>query len=530
MKSWRLILLLLLGMNSLLAIADTGYKYRVWLTDKPTGEFSIENPSAFLSQKSIERRNRHGIAIEESDLPVSQRYINEIARCGVTPVVTSRWLNTVVVAMTDTTILPTIKALPYVKKVERVWQAISATSKKLAKKREIEITTPSSEYGLSYEQLAMLGIDSLHYQGYRGEGMTIAVLDGGFYHVDRNPTIDTNRIVGTHDYPLGTFSYNSDLHGAYVLSCLLSQDKGRYIGSAPAADYWLIITEDTRSEYPVEEDYWVAGVEFADSVGADIISSSLGYNQFDDTALNYTQTDLDGATAFSSRGAAIAATKGLLVVSAAGNEGTSAWKKINVPSDAEGILAVGAVDPSGTRADFSSLGNTADGRIKPDVMAVGRGTCMTIEEHVVISSNGTSFATPIMSGGVACLWQAHPEWSVEQLITAVKASGSHTQKPDEYMGYGIPNLYKALHYNSSVNTIKQDATQSLVVHTGLLRLLHPATKTTIVSLYDITGIEVLSAVLHAGECDIVTNNIPSGVYIALLECDTRQHVQKIVVK
>lgn len=526
----RIVLAIALIFGTSAAIYGQAFKYRLWLTDKANSSFSTEHPEEFLSPESISRRNRQNIPIEVGDLPVCKQYIETITSLGVAPVVTSRWLNTVVISLDDTSVLAAIRALPFVRKAECVWKNNSSPSM-ISKRKRATIqhleAYENGDYGKSYAQIALNGIDSLHIQGYRGENMTIAVLDGGFYNANNNPTIDPAHIVGTRDFPHGTFSYVSDIHGAMVLSCMLSNDPQNYIGSAPQARYWLIVTEDDNSEYPVEEDYWVAGAELADSVGADIINTSLGYNRFDDASMNYSWDDLDGATSFCSRGATIAASKGMLVVVAAGNEGDNRWEKITMPGDAPGILTVGAVSPDGARASFSSIGFTADGRTKPDVMATGSPARMIGDGHEVISAQGTSFATPILCGGIACLWQARPEWSVAELIEAVQQSGSRADAPDKYMGFGIPNLNQALNYRS--NTTAADKQSLLAVAyaaDGKLSLSQPASRPTNVAIYNSLGQKIYSSIVKQGST-FIGYSPADGILFILLDNGEQRHVQKI---
>lgn len=531
MKQYLFIIIILFGTASA-STSGQNFKYRIWLTDKNGCNYSTERPEEFLSQESIQRRNRQNIPIEYNDLPVCEQYITEIAAHGGIPVVKSRWMNTVVIALDDTSVLPTIQALPFVEKTECVWKKNGTYSilsrKKQAARQSSCNSYEESDYGKSYTQITLNGIDSLHRLGYHGENITIAILDAGFYNVDNNPTISPEQIAGSYDFPHGTFTYSGDYHGAMVLSCMLSNDPQNYIGSAPQARYWLIVTEDVDSEYPVEEDYWVAGAELADSIGADIINSSLGYNYFDDASMNYSWDDLDGVTAFCSRGATIAASKGMLVVTAAGNEGNNQWKKIIAPGDAFNVLTVGAVYPDNRqRTSFSSIGFTADGRIKPDVMATGYLARMIINGHTVISSQGTSFATPILCGGMACLWQARPEWKVSELIEAVQQSGSRADTPDAYLGYGIPNLYKALNYHSNTPVATRHKPLSVTyASTGNLNLLQPAVRDTHISIYNTSGQEVYSSVIRQGNTHIGYTPI-SGIYFILLDNGQQRHVQKI---
>lgn len=504
------------------------YKYRVWLADKPAGQYGTDAPQEFLSPAALERRSRQGIGIDTTDLPVYGAYVDAIAACGVRPVVTSRWLNTVVVALDDTSLLDAVRQLPFVAATECVWRGDGAASTLSHRKLRAARRQAADVYASSYEQIAMLGIDSLHAAGYRGEGMDIAVIDVGFSDVDDNPTIAQDRIAGVRDFVHGTFSYDGDTHGAMVLSCMLSDEPGTYVGSAPGATYRLLVSEDNDSEYPVEEDYWVAAVEWADSAGVDVVNTSLGYYAFDDPAMSYTHDDLDGSTAFSSRAAAMAAAKGMMLLVAAGNEGNAAWRKIIVPADADGILAVGAVSSDGVRASFSSVGNSADGRIKPEVMAVGSGTRMVIDSRGVISSSGTSFATPVLCGGVACLWQAHPEWTVARLREEVIRSSSRYASPDCYMGYGIPNLYAAHRSAAAVASLPREDGRRVAYADGCLLLPQPAGCNLHFTLYDMAGRLCGSGIIVAGDTRAAVS-LPAGFYVAVVTDGSRSTASKVTV-
>ena len=301
-----------------------------------------------------------------------------------------------------------------------------------------------SPYGYGLEQIKLLDGVKLHRAGFRGEGMRVAVIDAGFMNVDRMSLFDSLRLLGTHNvvFP-GQSVFEEDEHGTKVLSCLAANAPGWMVGTAPEAAYWLIKSEDGRSEYPVEEDYYVAALEFADSVGVSVITSSLGYFFFDADSLSYTQADLDGRTAFISRAAHRAAEKGLLLFSSAGNEGNGSWGKITFPADTEGILTVGSITNKGVRSQFSSKGLTADGRIKPDVVALGTGSCVIEGSGEISYGSGTSFATPILAGMGICLWQALPQLTAQQLMDLLRQSGSQAERPNAELGYGLPNIYKA---------------------------------------------------------------------------------------
>ena len=293
--------------------------------------------------------------------------------------------------------------------------------------------------------------DRLHEAGFKGQGMTIAVIDAGFHNVDKIEAMKNINILGTRDFvnPEADI-YAESSHGMSVLSCMAMNQPNVMIGTAPEASYWLLRSEDEYSENLVEQDYWAAAIEFADSVGVDLVNTSLGYYSFDDPTKNYRYRDLNGHYALMSREAAKAADKGIVVVCSAGNSGSGSWKKITPPGDAENVITVGAVNKYGVLAPFSSVGNTADGRVKPDVVAVGLGSDVMGTDGNLRHANGTSFSSPIMCGMVACLWQACPELTAKEIIELVRRSGDRAVFPDTIYGYGIPDLWKA--YQSTVNT------------------------------------------------------------------------------
>ena len=534
-----LISLCFIGLISLNIMGQSSAKYRIWLSDKAGSEYSIEHPEAFLSQKSIERRAKCRIDSTERDLHISTTYRQSIESLGTKIIVSSRWMNTAVIATDNKEILTKIEALPFVTKIECVQPSLKNIKTDIPHHKtrllqdESYLSRPTNRakknplYGMAWDQLHMINLDSLHQAGYYGKDITIAVLDAGFPDVDTHPYMKNIQIIGTHDFTQKAFSYSGVSHGTTVLICMAAYAPGRYIGAAPEANYVLIVTEDNRGENSVEEDYWAAGVEMADSIGADIINSSLGYNTFDDPSQDYTTADLDGQTAFSTRIANIAAQKGLLVVSAAGNEYNNSWEKINVPSDAFGILTVGSVDVDGQHSFFSSIGNTTDGRIKPDVAAIGEGTYIINKDGSVSQTTGTSFSTPIISGALACLWQALPDLSAEELIDAVRKSSSQYHSPDSLIGYGIPNIYSIFCDISGVNDVYAQQ-EGIYATNGTLHIPHMEQQCSL-SIYSTTGQVVHQQELATGQNTINIPHITKGIYIVTLTTKQQQIVRKIAI-
>lgn len=426
--------------------AQGPYRYRVTLADKNSTEYSLSHPEAFLSEKAIQRRAWQGVEVDSTDLPVCRSYINKVVEKGVSLVHTSKWNNTLLVECADTTSMEEVMQLPFVTAIKKVWTR-SASEAPAEDDRKKQITDDwvayGSYYGAASYQVEMLNVDKLHKEGFTGKGLTIAVIDGGFLNVDAVKMMKGVHIEGTRNFVRDESVYERGSHGLKVLSCMAVNTPYGMVGTAPDASYWLLCSEDNDVEMPVEEDYWAAAVEFADSVGVDMINTSLGYSTFDDSACNYTYSQLDGHTSLMSRSADMAGRKGIVVVCSAGNEGNKKWKKITIPADAEHVITVGAVDRDGSNTLFSSVGNTADGRIKPDVMALGGRSGIVNEDGTTDWANGTSFAAPILCGAVACLWQACPRLTAAEITDLVRKAGDRADSPDNIYGYGIPDFWKA---------------------------------------------------------------------------------------
>ena len=427
--------------------AQKAYKYRVNFRDKAETVYSLDAPQAYLSERALERRMRQALSVDSVDLPVCRSYIDAVLDKGAELVVQSKWNNTVVVQVSDTSVAEGIKTLPFVSAVRRVWTAPdSIPPRNPDRKKEVtdKVTGGENYYGDAYRQISVHRGDSLHAAGFRGEGMQIAVIDAGYYNADEIGIFENMNLLGTRDFvnPHSDI-YAENYHGMKVLSCMAANRPHVLVGTAPEASYWLLRSEDDDTEQPVEEDYWAAALEFADSVGVDVVNTSLGYYEFDDKAMNYRYRDLDGHYSLMSHSASLAADRGLVVVCSAGNSGRGAWKKITPPADAENIITVGAIDRDLVNADFSSVGNTADGRIKPDVMAVGVASAVAGNDGTVSHANGTSFASPTFCGLVACFWQACPWLTARQVIKAVQDAGDRKEYPDNICGYGVPDIWKA---------------------------------------------------------------------------------------
>lgn len=442
-----------------LLLATTGAmgqtaRYTIELKDKAGTPFSLSKPSDYLSAKAIQRRQRQNISIDSTDLPVSPAYLQKIAAvAGARVMSTSRWLNNVLVETDNTATLDTIKAFPFVKGSSPAGVARRSKNRNIFSKSGTRVKTKANAdtdslfYGNSYAQVHIHEGEFLHGKGFRGEGITIAVLDAGFYSYKTNPTFDSlrlqGRVLGEFDFVANETSVNEDnAHGANCLSILASNEPGRIVGSAPRASYWLFRTEDAPTEKPIEEQNWAVAAERADSAGADMISSSLGYTGFDDPAFNHTYADRDGNTALITIAADFAAKKGMIVLNAAGNSGAANNEErfVSCPADGDSVVTVGAVDVNGNIAPFSCYGPNGAGKRKPNIVSMGVAAVYGYADGKIYSGGGTSYSTPNVAGLIACLWQAFPEFTNMEIIDAVQRSADRFQTPDDRYGYGIPNF------------------------------------------------------------------------------------------
>ncbi len=442
-------------------------KYWIKFKDKDNSSYSVNSPRAFLSDRAIERRTKQGISVDMTDIPVNQTYVDQINATGASVFQVSKWMNAAIVIVSNSLQLTAINSLSCVAgsspvaKLKRIAIGTNLDSKENAVKK-MSNTISAYNYGPSYTQVNQVGADCLHEMGYRGQGILIAVIDAGFDRVNTNPVFDSlrneNRLLGTRDIVVGNSSvYEDNSHGANCLSLMAGNAPGKLIGTAPKASYWLMRSEDVASEKLIEECNWIVAAELADSLGADITTTSLGYTTFDIVSQNHTYNDLNGKTAVASLAATMAARKGMFVLNAAGNEGGGAWNYISVPADADSICTVGSVNGSGIHSGFSSVGPTADGRIKPELSAMGEGAYVCSPSYNFGSGNGTSYATPILAGAVACLWQANPTKTNMQILQALKATASKSANPDNDYGWGIPNMCSAHQLlQSQINSVDEN--------------------------------------------------------------------------
>ena len=424
--------------------------YRLYLRDKDLQHtpFSVNRPEQFLSARSIERRKRQGLPVDVTDLPIAPAYLDSVSRTGIEIVGQSKWNNTLLVKIHKEKELNKLNSLSFITKKLKVFSSPDSITERKRSSFRKELNSWESvpiHYGAAAEQLKSLGGQRIHERGFYGNGMMIAVFDGGFMNVDRIPALHGVKLAGLKDFvvPKSNNIFEEMEHGTMVLSTMAANAPNLYVGVAPEAQYVLVRCEDERTESLAEEDYWASAAEYADSLGVDVINSSLGYHDFDDVKTNHLYWEQDGETALISHTASMCADKGIICVNSAGNDGMGVWKKINFPADAKNILTVGSINEQGKNAAFSAVGPTADGRIKPDVMAYGSPPSVITGRGSIINDNGTSFSSPLIAGMTACLWQALPHKTAKQIIKLVKMAGNNQQHPDNIYGYGVPDFWKA---------------------------------------------------------------------------------------
>ncbi len=531
-------------------------KYYVQFTDKDNSPYSLGNPLEYLSQRSVDRRTTFNIPIDMKDIPVNPQYLQGVKDAGASIINPTKWLNGVTIYTTDPFVVAAIEALPYVQSIAKspVKPGNTEVEKTFFANESYGVAPASGttmksvseyDYGPSYSQISMLKGDQMHELGYTGKGIVIAVLDAGYNNADELPVFDSlwdnGQILGTRDFvDGGEITFNKHYHGTMVLSTMGGNYPGEIVGTAPDAYYYLLRTEDGSSELIIEEYNWVSGAEYADSLGADVLNTSLGYSDFpDDPSQNHTYEDMDGNTTPITIGADVAASRGMVVVNSAGNSGSSAWYYITAPADGDSVFTIGAVNSQGVPAGFSSHGPTYDGRIKPNVAAQGEGAYFANTDGSFIFGNGTSFSSPIIAGMMACLWQANPDMSNMDLINAVQASGSLADNPDNTIGYGIPDFMAA---HNILTVIEND---DEIVFTRMNLFPNPFTSYFVLNVssevnagarmvvVDMTGRTVFENdyLISQGMNNIrvtALDNIPAGIYFLRLESGSSVITTKLI--
>jgi serine protease AprX len=505
MENKKIFLVLLSFILFQLALGqEYNYAFRIDFTDKNNTKYSISKPQTFLSDAAIARRLKLGITISENDFPVNSWYVDSIVKLGGVYHNSSRWLNSAVFFSNAIDFPDQVSGLSFVSGVTIVYINESRKQSNLTDKFTIENhdSVPTDiEYGDAYDQINLCNAQFLHNQGFWGQGMKIAVIDGGFYRADEveclKPLFKRGGILGTYDFVKNETNVYDDIqHGTSVLSLMAADLEDKLLGTAKEASFWLLRSEDANTEYPIEEENWITAAEWADSAGCNIITSSLGYCTFNANYLDHSYSDMDGKTARSTLGAEAAFARGIFVVVAAGNEGSNNWYYITAPSDGEHVLCVGATDKSGNIAYFSSRGPSYDGRIKPDVCAMGKNTFVANSPTLISKGNGTSYACPLIAGMAACLWQARPNLSNIQLLDYIRNSAQQSNNPDYTYGYGLADMAQALmdidsvKYHDFCNLNIIGINPTLVMDETTCEFYTPIGETVNLTIYNNLGVEV----------------------------------------
>jgi hypothetical protein len=494
----------------------------VYFRDKPQKAQYLSHPLRMLSQRALDRRAGYNIDLDEKDVPIDNNYFAQISQAnGIVIKAKSKWLNALHVQGYEADIRALL-SFNFVEHIEFANKSLGNISRHTTANTvadnfcDLNRTPTTYNYGDGENQIYMLHGESLHLQNFQGTGVLIAIIDAGFQQVDTDPLFahlrDNHKIVDVYNF-VGNDNnvYQYHMHGSGVLSTIAAKTNGVLVGTAPDALFALYVSEDVSQEMPIEESYWAQAAERADSIGVDVINTSLGYKTFNRSEYNYTMDDLDGKTAFISRAAEIAVSRGMNVVVSAGNSGGSSWPKIGFPADAKSVITVGAVDENELIANFSSRGNTVDNHIKPDVMAQGQNSAV-FWNGSIRNLNGTSFSSPIMAGMIACLVQAAPYVDPYQIKQSVIETGDNYNTPNSDYGYGIPDFSKNKFLD--VDNIHQN-----------IRLVYPNPTTKFISINDLirltdyTIIDMYGKIVLQGNTagKISLAQLRSGIYLLQIE-------------
>ena len=494
----------------------------VYFSDKLNVQNALQNPNTILTQRAVNRKALQNIAIDERDVPVNENYINTLKlQNGIDVMAKSKWFNAVHVRGSENDI-NLLSQFSFVSQIDFANKNLSDYSNRAEvdfKFNEMKTDQADSNYGATQNQTEMINLDLLHGDNFKGNGIYIAVMDAGFPAVNTIGAFerlrDQNKLLGGYDFVDrldDVYAFSGNSHGTMVLSTMGAYIENEYEGTAIDASYYLYRTEDVFSETPLEESLWVEAAERADSLGVDIINSSLGYTTFDNSNYNYTNSDMDGTVAFISKGAGIAYEKGILVVNSAGNSGADSWTIIGAPADHKDVFSIGAVDSNGDYAYFSSVGNNQMPFIKPDVVAKGLGSAIVDASNTIQNYNGTSFSGPIIAGAMACLKQALPHFSNDDLKLFVHASSSQYESPDLFLGYGIPDF--SLAYQLSLKKLKSHELK-FKYHNDLrtLELISDFNQNIEFIIYDVSGKLIIKNEFSEQKKFIDCSSFHNGIYI-----------------
>ena len=498
-------------------MAQSPTEFRVYLKDKGSSLELLKSPESFLSAAALQRRALQDIPINTHDLPIAKEYRQALQELDAIPMAHCKWLNYIYVSHPHPQL---IASLPFVERIE------------FPQKHESFLCGVSSadtlDYGYARGQIEMLNGHLLHEKGYTGTGITVAVIDAGYEGFLQSSAFDSLR---TSQRLLGTYNYiNSDTnvflgqgsHGTNVLSIMAANLADTIIGTAPDANYWLFTTENIYQETPLEMDHWIMAAEFADSVGAHVINSSLSYQTFDDPQDDYSYSDMDGNTTIITKAADMAASKGILVVASAGNEGGTPQPHIAAPADGDSVLTVGAVNWQGDYASLSSIGPSFDNRVKPDVMAQGSPTTLIDGTGNVNADFGTSYAAPLITGLAACLIEAYPSKHSEEVANYIRKSAHLYTTPNDSMGYGIPDFQLALSLSTPSYFVREKEFElypNPVQDHIIIDAKSQKNWRAELRIFDLSGKCILQKNIQAYDAHRVNLNLKKGTYIMQLTGD-----------
>ena len=515
----------------------------VFLIDKANVDMYLANPLSMLTQEAIDRKNTHATLIDVRDVPVNEEYISTIKNNeGVVVLAKSKWMNSVFVRGSQTDI-KNLLTLDFVSVIEFADNTLNLNTVPAERAPKFNISDQNRinyNYGNAVNQTEMIAVNRLHQQDFTGDGMRIALMDSGFPNIAKNPAFSAlnveNRLLGSYDFVNRQENVEgTGTHGSETLSCMAGYLPDVFVGTAPQASYYLFRTEFAPTENPVEEAWWVEALERADSLGVDVVNTSLGYRNFDNAAYNHSYEDLDGNTSIAARGANLAFQKGMLLVTSAGNGGQTDFKTVGTPADSPNVISIGAVDFNGDYAVFSSIGPTVEGRIKPDVVAQGQAAAVVDTTGQIDFVNGTSFSSPIIAGAVTCLWQALPTLNNAEIMQLVRKSGSLYQNPTDEMGYGIPNFESALSDGlflglQSQLLQKQFKLQANPVDTEVNISFPEGISTATLQFFNLLGQRLMNVELTSSDHDADVSHLPEGLYIAVISGGGTTNSFKVIKK
>ena len=492
--------------------------YLVKLKAKENTSNYINDPVKMLSQRALDRRTKYAIALDDKDVPISATRINQIKNLDLNYIGQTKWLNTIMVEISDQTVIQALKNIAFVESVTSMVRNSSSKIQTKSKNKWITLNSKTSDYTYSYSNdfIQQINLVPIHKQNILGQNVLIAVIDGGFTNTNTltvfNSLRSENRILDTYDFVENKqFVYTGSSHGTMVLSTMAGETNGSYVGTAPKANYSLYRSENDPVETPKEMLYWIQAAERADSIGADVINTSLGYSEFDDARYDYTYQDMDGKTTLIAQGAEIGASRGIFLVNAAGNEGNVLWKMISSPADAKNVFSVGANDLNKIAAEFTSYGPNSVGDLKPNVSALGKVIAVANTSDNLVYSNGTSFASPVTAGAVALMIQQFPKTAHQLIKDKIQQSAHLYQSPSTQLGYGIPDYYKASVDLLSTNDLENKLSIKIFPN-PFHDIINVQSDEEIkrIELYNLVGQNVGVSV---NKNSILTNHLSKGIYV-----------------